>query len=156
MKHSLRHNLVMIFSIFAMLLSNYVSSAPAMALSSLQNQAVSVVQTSIHQNEHQHKISETGSVTEHHASHNRTSCHSMNDNTPNLDSNHQSPSSMSHCGDSESSVDDCCASVCSSVSYPNSSYISSVDTTSSLALHHPVKIGDKVARIQGLLRPPSA
>ncbi|MCC2525759.1 hypothetical protein [Vibrio coralliilyticus] len=67
-----------------------------------------------------------------------------------------SQATMSHCVDSSTNVDTCCISECSSVSYPTEVAYSPSTFSSTLALHHSIKIGVKVSRIQSLLRPPSA
>lgn len=149
MNYSLKHTLILMLSIFTMLLSNYVSSAPTMAMN---NMSAMMTMPS-----HEQAIEASSHHSSHHAIENRTSCHSMNDNFSIAGSAAKvsSNTETSHC-DSGSGVDDCCASVCSSLSYPtDASYALSV-FSSSLALHQSVKIGDKITRIQSLLRPPSA
>ncbi|MEZ8106907.1 hypothetical protein [Vibrio cortegadensis] len=154
MKHSLKHIWITMFSIFAMLMSNYVSSTPVMTMSDMKSQAMTTLDQPTHHA--QTRISTETTSTNHHTNPIKTNCHSMSSNTPTVDAGAEASSTMMHCGDSESNVDDCCVSVCSSVSYPIDPSYGVKIVSSSLALHHTFKIGDKVTRIQGLLRPPSA
>ncbi|KII76081.1 hypothetical protein [Vibrio renipiscarius] len=154
MKHSLKHIWVTIFSIFAMLMSNYVSSAPAMTMGGMQSKVmISPEQAMLHHAQTSVFI-DTHSINQH-AKQDRTGCHSVNDNPSALDSIDYSLSNLAHCSDSGTGVDDCCTSVCSSVSCPIAPSNGLQSFSSSLALHQSVKIGDKVTRIQNLLRPPS-
>ena len=148
MTHSLKNTWITIFSILAMLMSNYVSSAPMMAINSMFVSTPGVINS--HDN---HSPSDHIAYSKLSAHQQPTNCHS---NESSLDSEHQSQMSMSHCGDANSSVDTCCLSICSSVSYPSEFAYSPSTLSYTLALHHSIKIGVKVSRIQSLLRPPSA
>ncbi|NLS13838.1 hypothetical protein HGP28_13150 [Vibrio sp. SM6] len=149
MTHSLKNTWITIFSILAMLMSNYVSSAPLMAMNSMPVSISEV--TSSHHNHMSSNHVESSGFSAHHQQ--ATNCHSGEGST---DSEHHTKMVMSHCGDSNSSADTCCVSVCSSVSYPIEVVYLPNPLSSTLALHHSIKIGVKVSRIQSLLRPPSA
>lgn len=152
MTHSLKNTWITIFSILAMLMSNYVSSAPMMAMNSV---LYSASETSIDHHVHTSPTHvefvelDKSSLAHHH----QTNCHSSADPVQKAASKQ---AAMSHCGDSSKNVDTCCVSVCSSVSYPTEVAYSPNPLSSTLALHHSIKIGVKVSRIQSLLRPPSA
>lgn len=148
MTHSLKNTWITIFSILAMLMSNYVSSAPMIAINSMFVSTPEVINS--HDN---HSPSDHIAYSKLSAHQQATNCHS---NESSLDSEHQAQMSMSHCGDPNSSVDTCCLSICSSVSYPSEFAYSPSTLSYTLALHHSIKIGVKVSRIQSLLRPPSA
>ncbi|MEC7941437.1 MAG: hypothetical protein VX212_13480 [Pseudomonadota bacterium] len=150
MTHSLKNIWITIFSILAMLIASYVSSAPMMAMNSMLVSMPEV--TSSHNN---HSPSGHIEYSELSAQHHQQpiNCHSE-EGSPG--SEHQTKIVMSHCGDAKSSVDTCCASVCSSISYPTEVACSPNPLSSTLALHHSIQIGVKVSRIQSLLRPPSA
>jgi hypothetical protein len=136
MTNSLRQTSILIISILAMLMSNYVSSMPVMDMSPI---STSSVQPSNHDSM---EMSET--TASHHA---MIGCPSMEMT--------KSDSSI-HCDSSSTSGGDCCKSVCTSVFFPLSfSRLISVSEPDQ-ALRHPIKIGVTVTRIQSLLRPPSA
>lgn len=152
MTNSFKNTWITIFSILVMLMSNYVSSAPMMAINSMFVFTPEV--TNSHDNHSSSDHIEYSERSAHHQHHQQpTNCHS---DESSLDSEHQSQMSMNHCGDANSSVDTCCVSVCSSVSYPSEFAYSPSTLSYTLALHHSIKIGVKVSRIQSLLRPPSA
>ena len=135
MTNSLRQTSILIISILAMLMSNYVSSMPVMGMSPI---STSSVQPSNHDSM---EMSET--TASHHA---MIGCPSMEMT--------KSDSSI-HCDSSSTSGGDCCKSVCTSVFFPLSfSRLISVSEPDQ-ALRHPIKIGVTVTRIQSLLRPPS-
>ena len=149
MTHSLKNTWITIFSILAMLMSNFVSSAPMMAMNSLLYSS-----SEIPTDHHIHTSPINVEFVElDNSSHEQTNCHSSSDPVHTSESNQVA---MSHCGDSNTNVDACCVSVCSSVSYPTEVAYSPSTLSSTLALHHSIKIGVKVSRIQSLLRPPSA
>lgn len=156
MTQSLKNTWITIFSIFAMLMSNYVSSAPAMTLNNILAANVTMTSTELPSHHTAHHAKSPELAVEHHAKHTGTHCHSMNDNISIEEPTAKASAKMTHCGDSSSSVDNCCTSVCSGVSYPTDAPYSLIPFSSSLALHQSVIIGDKVTRIQHLLRPPSA
>ena len=62
---------------------------------------------------------------------------------------------MTHCQETNSSIDNCCPSVCSGVPYPIGTLGSLGIVPISLALHQSLKLDLAVAHIDGLLRPPS-
>lgn len=152
MTHSFNNTWITIFSILAMLLSNYVSSAPMMAMDSMFLSLPEVTNSHDNHSQSAHtKYYKLSADQQHHQQ--STNCHS-DESSP--DSEHQAQMSMSHCGDANSSIDTCCVSICSSVSYPSEFAYSPNTLSYTLALHHSVKIGIKVSRIQSLLRPPAA
>lgn len=140
MTHSFKNTLIMMFSIILMLISNYVSSSPAMAMNSVTVQSVSGPEST-----HSHHTTHTSCMS---MSESKIS-HSMQDDLQ-PDTNHSV-----HCGDTDSSLHTCCASVCSSVSYPSQVPQPLSAFASSLAPHQSIKIGDTVARLQSILRPPT-
>ncbi len=153
MIHSLKHTWITIFSILAMLMSNYVSSAPMMTMSRVLSSDSTV---SAHSSPQHHSSIVSSSELSTHSTQNTPPCHSMNDATSGAELHTQALQNMNHCGDSGSGVDSCCISICASVSYPTGDSNDLGILSSSLALHQSIKIGAKVMRIQGLLRPPSA
>ncbi len=145
MTRKLKNIGITLFSIFAMLMSTYVSSSPYMLFGSTF-QATSAVSVDVnHASLHSDHISE-------HYSADAVDCHSLAKSSL-LDVG--SSDTLEHCGDSTSGIDNCCTQICSSVSYPTDCGRDLSESSSSLALHHSDKIGVKVARIQNLLRPPS-
>jgi len=147
MNHSFKNTLVTIFSVFAMLVSSLVSSTPMMVKNSMLSFDAELVSS-----HHNHTPSDHFHITVSALSAcQQVECHS--DKTlSQLDD--QLERDSSHCDGL--SVDSCCTSVCSSVSYPIQSANSPSTLAPTLALHKPIKIGNKVSRIQSLLRPPSA
>ena len=146
MNHSFKNTWVTLFSIFAMLMSSFVSSAPMMV-----NNSTPHVNSKVVSSHHNHTSSDHLDTTA-----------SANSNSQQMDCHSdkflstlasQLERDSSHCD--SLSVDSCCASVCSSVSYPIQAADSPCTLAPTLALHKPIKIGNKVSRIQSLLRPPS-
>lgn len=135
MTHSLKTFWITIFSILVMLLSTSVSSASTMEMQMMDKETMACPHASMMT----HEIAAMCSVAGDHQS-----IHGM--------SQHDS----SHCSHGGDGFANCCVSICLSWSYP----IQSINTLSSfaysLAPYHDVIIGNKVARIQSILRPPSA
>ncbi|MGF1683728.1 hypothetical protein [Photobacterium minamisatsumaniensis] len=138
MTYTLRTTWIIVFSIIAMLMSSYVSSAPSMVTKMLCFGQESMT---------------------HHCSSDMADCHSMTEMT----SQHSHTSSdialisnSDTCTDSSDMVHNCCSTVCFSVFYPMQLPQALSELSYSLALYQSFTIGDKVARTQTLLRPPSA
>ena len=149
MTNTLRTTWITVFSIVAMLMSSYASS------SSIMMTNVMMSQMGPNQSACYHSDALADDMV--------AKCHVVSSKShaehTNMDAQcHMSPESED-CGDmmgNHCSGSDCCASVCSAVSYP----IQAVQTVnpfiSSLARFQSVTIGQKVARAQSLLRPPTA
>lgn len=152
MTHSFKNTWIMIFSILAMLMSNYVSSAPMIKMNSIYY-SVSEQTTELHTYVSPTSVEFVEPDGSPHAHHHQANCHSSADTVQTAESNQ---ATMNHCGDPSKNADTCCISICSSVSYPTECAYSPSTLSSTLALHHSLKIGVKVSRIQSLLRPPSA
>ncbi|NOH78780.1 hypothetical protein F0231_03385 [Vibrio sp. RE86] len=153
MIHSQKNTWIAIFSLFAMLMSSYVSSMPMMAMNSLPSSYSTAAEKSdTHPHHHSVEYTEMSrdTQTEHSASH----CHSQGQ--PQDDISAYSAMKNTHCGDTSFGGDTCCISVCSSTSFPTSGVDALHTLSFSLALHQSDTIGAPVTRIQTLLRPPSA
>ncbi len=133
MTNTFRTTWITILSIVAMLVSSYVSSAPAM----MNNMASPAA--NLHHSSAQPVGCDTVVASVEHAQHAKTS----------------PPETSSHCATPLDDTYNCCSSVCSSVCFPLQVSQASRDFTFSLALHSPIIIGDKVTRSQSILRPPS-
>ncbi|WP_299685542.1 hypothetical protein [uncultured Vibrio sp.] len=138
MTDSLRQTSIMIISILAMLMSSYVSSMPMMDMSPIST-------SSTHLTLSHHDSMAMSEAASHHAA---VGC-------PPMHMEMTASDSANHCDNSSSLTGDCCKSLCSSVFFPLSSSRLISTSDSDLALYNPIKIGVKVTRIQGLLRPPS-
>ncbi|MDN2483660.1 hypothetical protein [Vibrio agarivorans] len=141
MTHSMRTLWITLISIAAMLMSAYVSSAPAMTLQVGQHTTHPATMAHCHSASNQHHDDKH----DHEHSHEHSAHHVM-------------PSDSVQAGDCDNqshSVHSCCTSVCSSVSYPIATANITQPTLASLALHHPITIGDAQTRPRLLLRPPS-
>ncbi|KAB0300947.1 hypothetical protein F2Z80_17825 [Vibrio fortis] len=135
MTHSLKTFWITIFSIFAMLMSTSVSSASTMEMQMMDKETMSC----------------------HHASMMTHAMSSMCDVSSDDQSMHDmGQHKTSHCSHGGDMGANCCVSICLSWSYPIQSINSLSSFAYSLAPHHSVIIGSKVARIQSILRPPSA
>ncbi|RTZ17693.1 hypothetical protein EJ063_02595 [Vibrio aquaticus] len=152
MIHSHKNIWIAIFSLFAMLMSSYVSSMPMMAMNNAPSYSMASDERDSHQHHHVAEYRELSSDA--HSDHKATNCHS--ESHPTVDLAAHNVMESSHCSDSSSSVDTCCISVCSSTSYPTSDVDAPHSLSFSLALHQSDTIGAPVTRIQTLLRPPSA
>lgn len=139
MTHSSRTTWIMIFGILAMLMSNYVSSAPSMVMKSMMMSEVVVDNT--------HSVHSTHSVT----SSERDDCHSST-----LAKEYPKAQSVSHCDDTDTDTHTHCGSVCSSASFPLANIKTNSEFSSRFAHFNAVKMGEKVSRSQSILRPPSA
>ncbi len=149
MTHSLKSTLIMMLSIFAMLTSNYVSSAPGMVINSLLVKSTTVASVTAH----------SQTVAPDKMNHSTPECHSSGSTSTVVNAELSLTNSSAvnkHCDSGDGTIHICCTSVCSSVSYPIQITHSFSEFAPSLALHHPVKIGDKIMRLQSILRPPSA
>ncbi|MEZ8246548.1 hypothetical protein [Vibrio splendidus] len=154
MTNTFRKTWIIVFSIIAMLMSSYASSSSALMTEVMMMEMGSSKSACYH--------SDT-SVND-----SMAGCHVMSEEVHAEDSNMSAHalmaqfdmSSMSEDGSSmmgnHCSSADCCASMCSASPYPIQT-VQAVDQLSfSLARFQSVTIGQKVARAQSLLRPPSA
>ncbi|MFA0503569.1 hypothetical protein AB4510_02900 [Vibrio sp. 10N.222.54.B12] len=154
MTNTFRKTWIIVFSIIAMLMSSYASSSSALMTEVMMMEMGSSKSACYH--------SDT-SVND-----SMAGCHVMSEEVHAEDSNMSAHalmaqfdmSSMSEDGSSmmgnHCSSADCCASMCSASPYPIQA-VQAVDQLSfSLARFQSVTIGQKVARAQSLLRPPSA
>ncbi|WP_114787202.1 hypothetical protein [Vibrio tetraodonis] len=148
MQHSLKHTLITLLSILAMLMTSYVSSAMA------ANSMPSALMPSSDMPCHTQKISSLATSTESAQTSPNESCHSMA-NSSFGGSDKAVSDTMTHCQGANSSIDNCCPSVCSGVLYPIGTLGSLDIVPISLALHQSLKLDLAVAHIDGLLRPPS-
>ncbi|MEL0609784.1 hypothetical protein [Vibrio echinoideorum] len=155
MTNTLRTTWITVFSIVAMLVSSYASSSSIMMTNVMMSQMGSNQSACYHSDAlADDMVAECHVVSsESHAEHTNMVDAQVFDSQC-----HMSPES-GDCGDmmgNHCSGSDCCASVCSTVSYP----IQAVQTVnpfiSSFARFQSVTIGQKVARAQSLLRPPTA
>ncbi|MEZ9573669.1 MULTISPECIES: hypothetical protein [unclassified Vibrio] len=154
MTNTFRKTWIIVFSIIAMLMSSYASSSSAMMTEVMMMEMGSSKSACYH--------SDT-SVND-----SMAGCHVMSEEVHAEDSNMSAHALMAQCDMSSMSEDgssmmgnhcssaDCCASMCSASPYPIQA-VQAVDQLSfSLARFQSVTIGQKVARAQSLLRPPSA
>ncbi|MEZ8347695.1 hypothetical protein BCT41_11535 [Vibrio splendidus] len=154
MTNTFRKTWIIVFSIIAMLMSSYASSSSALMTEVMMMEMGSSKSACYH--------SDT-SVND-----SMAGCHVMCEEVHAEDSNISAHSLMAQFDMSSMSEDgspmmgnhcssaDCCASMCSASPYPIQA-VQAVDQLSfSLARFQSVTIGQKVARAQSLLRPPSA
>ncbi|PTO87039.1 hypothetical protein CWN98_12170 [Vibrio splendidus] len=154
MTNTFRKTWIIVFSIIAMLMSSYASSSSALMTEVMMMEMGSSKSACYH--------SDT-SVND-----SMVGCHVMSEEVHAEDSNMSAHALMAQCDMSSMSEDgssmmgnhcssaDCCASMCSASPYPIQA-VQAVDQLSfSLARFQSVTIGQKVARAQSLLRPPSA
>lgn len=156
MTHSLKNTMIMMFSIILMLISNYVSSSPAMAMNSVSLARAQVMDGAHNHHSQSMQMAEVSEPKRTYSQH--TDCMSMSQgNTPHsmANSTQQDSTNSAHCGESDSGMHTCCTTVCSSASYPNHGAQILSTITPSLAPHQSIKIGDTVARLQSILRPPT-
>ncbi len=135
MTNTFRTTWITILSIVAMLMSSYVSSAPAM-----MNNMVGLTANLHHSSAQPNTTMMVG-------------CDTVVANVEHAKTS--PPETSSHCATPLDDTYNCCSSVCSSVCFPLQVSQASRDFTFSLALHSPIIIGDKVTRSQSILRPPS-
>ncbi|MFM2590186.1 hypothetical protein [Vibrio sp. TBV020] len=155
MIHSLKNTMIMMLSILLMLVSNYVSSSSTMTMSSAPYENVMVFNGEVC-NPPQAVVTTDVPVTKHPRSP-HDCCMSMNGNNASHSTMNHSDTDTAdptNCCDSDGGVHTCCTTVSSTVSLPFGSQVLSA-TASSLALHQSIKIGDTVARLQSILRPPT-
>ena len=154
MTNTFRKTWIIVFSIIAMLMSSYASSSSALMTEVMMMEMGSSKSACYH--------SDT-SVND-----SMAGCHVMSEEVHAEDSNMSAHALMAQFDMSSMSEDgspmmgnhcssaDCCVSVCSATSYPIQA-VQAVDQLSfSLARFQSVTIGQKVARAQSFLRPPSA
>ncbi|MDH6017238.1 hypothetical protein [Vibrio splendidus] len=154
MTNTFRKTWIIVFSIIAMLMSSYASSSSALMTEVMMMEMGSSKSACYH--------SDT-SVND-----SMAGCHVMSEEVHTEDSNMSAHALMAQFDMSSMSEDgspmmgnhcssaDCCASMCSASPYPIQA-VQAVDQLSfSLARFQSVTIGQKVARAQSLLRPPSA
>ncbi|PMM36359.1 hypothetical protein BCT55_12510 [Vibrio splendidus] len=154
MTNTFRKTWIIVFSIIAMLMSSYASSSSALMTEVMMMEMGSSKSACYH--------SDT-SVND-----SMAGCHVMSEEVHPEDSNMSAHALMAQFDMSSMSEDgspmmgnhcssaDCCASMCSASPYPIQA-VQAVDQLSfSLARFQSVTIGQKVARTQSLLRPPSA
>lgn len=156
MTHSLKNTMIMMFSIVLMLISNYVSSSPVMAMNSVSFENAKAMDEAHSHHSQPMQMAEVSAPKRPHSQH--TDCMSMNqDDTPHSMTNkaHTESTNSAHCGVSDSDIHTCCTTVCSSASYPIHGAQPLSAITPSLALHQSLKIGDTVTRLQSILRPPT-
>ncbi|MGO2159867.1 MAG: hypothetical protein ACTH4J_05315 [Vibrio toranzoniae] len=151
MKNTLRKTWITVFSIIAMLMFSYVSSSSAMMTEvmmmemSSSKSACYHSDTSVNDSMAGCHVTSQDAHTEHSAHDLMAQCDmsSMSEDGGHMMGNHCSSA-------------DCCASVCSATSYPIQAVQAANPYVSSLARFQSVIIGQKVARAQSLLRPPTA
>ena len=153
MIHPRKNTWIAIFSLFAMLMSSYVSSMPMMTTNSLPSSYSAAVEKS-HTHPHHYSAEYTELSRDTHAEHSASHCNSQGE--PPSEISAHSAMKNTHCGDTSTGGDTCCISVCSSTSFPTSGVDALHTLSFSLALHQSDTIGAPVTRIQTLLRPPSA
>ncbi|MEZ8061937.1 MULTISPECIES: hypothetical protein [Vibrio] len=154
MTNTFRKTWIIVFSIIAMLMSSYASSSSALMTEVMMMEMGSSKSACYH--------SDT-SVND-----SMAGCHVMSEEVHAEDSNMSAHALMAQFDMSSMSEDgspmmgnhcssaDCCASMCSASPYPIQA-VQAVDQLSfSLARFQSVTIGQKVARAQSFLRPPSA
>ena len=154
MTNTFRKTWIIVFSIIAMLMSSYASSSSALMTEVMMMEMGSSKSACYHSGT---------SVND-----SMAGCHVMSEKVHAEDSNMSAHALMAQCDMSSMSEDgssmmgnhcssaDCCASMCSASPYPIQA-VQAVDQLSfSLARFQSVTIGQKVARAQSLLRPPSA
>ena len=154
MTNTFRKTWIIVFSIIAMLMSSYASSSSALMTEVMMMEMGSSKSACYH--------SDT-SVND-----SMAGCHVMSEEVHAEDSNMSAHALMAQFDMSSMSEDgspmmgnhcssaDCCASVCSATSYPIQAVQAANPFVSSLARFQSVIIGQKVARAQSLLRPPTA
>ena len=182
MTNTLRTTWITVFSIFAMLVSSYASSSSALMADVMMAQMGSP-QSDCHHSESSNAVSDlsnmttgcdisvvTGDAAGEHAAHATMSHHSSQQGHTEMTvsddevttahsfsmSSHDDNMMGTHCLGGSDSIHNCCISVCSTASYPIQAVQAVNQFSFSLARFQPVTIGQKVARAQSLLRPPTA
>ena len=154
MTNTFRTTWITVFSIIAMLMSSYASSSSVMMTNMMTAQMGSSQSACYHSDD-----SANGMMA---------GCHIMNTESHAEPSNMDAQAFMTQCHMPSASEDgdnmmgshcsgvDCCASVCSTASHPIQAIQAANLFAYSLARFQSVTIGQKVARAQSLLRPPTA
>lgn len=154
MTNTFRKTWIIVFSIIAMLMSSYASSSSALMTKVMMMEMGSSKSACYH--------SDT-SVND-----SMAGCHVMSEDVHTEHSNMSGHTLMAQCDMSSMNEDgghmmgnhcasaDCCASMCSATSYPIQAVQVANPFVFSLARFQSVIIGQKVARAQSLLRPPTA
>ncbi|MEZ8738238.1 hypothetical protein [Vibrio sp. 10N.239.312.D08] len=154
MTNTFRKTWIIVFSIIAMLMSSYASSSSALMTEVMMMEMGSSKSACYHSDTSVNDSMAGGHVMseEVHAEDSNMSAHAL---MAQCDMSSMSEDGSSMMGNHCSSVD-CCASMCSASPYPIQA-VQAVDQLSfSLARFQSITIGQKVARAQSLLRPPSA
>ncbi|MEZ8724439.1 hypothetical protein AB6D66_25570 [Vibrio pomeroyi] len=154
MTNTLRTTWITVFSIIAMLMSSYASSSSAMMTEVMMMEMSSSKSACYHSDTSANDSMAGCYVTSEnpHAEHSNMSGHDL---MVQCDMSSMSEDGGHMMGNHCSSAD-CCASVCSATSYPIQAVQAANPFVSSLARFQSVIIGQKVARAQSLLRPPTA
>ncbi|WP_413112572.1 hypothetical protein [Thaumasiovibrio sp. DFM-14] len=159
MTHSLKTIWIAVFSIIAMLSSGYVSSSPAMSVKMMHHAMESTGSSAIVNPQHITVEENSGplyATTPAHSQHHTGShCEPQQEITQHQQTENDATTRL-HCGETESDIHSCCLSVCSSVFYPIQHTKPFTELAYSLALRQRQTIGDTIARVQNILRPPSA
>ena len=154
MTNTLRTTWITVFSIIAMLMSSYASSSSTM-MTEVMMMEMEPSKSACYHSDTSTNDSMAG-------------CHVKSQEVHTEHSNMSGHALMAQCDMSSMSEDDghmmgnhcastdCCASVCSATSYPIQAVQTANPFVSSLARFQSVTIGQKVARAQSLLRPPTA
>ncbi|OBT31097.1 hypothetical protein [Vibrio splendidus] len=154
MTNTFRKTWIIVFSIIAMLMSSYASSSSALMTEVMMMEMGSSKSACYHSGTSVNDSMAGG--------------HVMSEKVHAEDSNMSAHALMAQCDMSSMSEDDghmmgnhcasadCCGSVCSATSYPIQAVQAANPFVSSLARFQSVTIGQKVARAQSLLRPPTA
>ncbi|MEZ9624115.1 hypothetical protein AB4561_18160 [Vibrio sp. 10N.222.55.A3] len=154
MTNTFRKTWIIVFSIIAMLMSSYASSSSAL-MTEVMMMEMGSSKSACYHSDTSVNDSMAGCYVmseEVHAEDSNMSAHAlMAQFDMSSMSEDGSPMMGNHCSSA-----DCCASMCSASPYPIQA-VQAVDQLSfSLARFQSVTIGQKVARAQSLLRPPSA
>ncbi|MCG9546322.1 hypothetical protein L1D37_21485 [Vibrio sp. Isolate33] len=154
MTNTFRTTWITVFSIIAMLMSSYASSSSAMMTEVMMMEMSSSKSACYHSDTSVNDSMAGCHVTSEqaHAEHSNMSAHDL---MAQCDMSSMSEDGGHMMGNHCSSAD-CCASVCSATSYPIQAVQAVNLYVSSLARFQSVIIGQKVARAQSLLRPPTA
>ncbi|KWT99171.1 hypothetical protein APQ14_17380 [Vibrio toranzoniae] len=154
MTNTLRTTWITVFSIIAMLMSSYASSSSAMMTEVMMMEMLSSKSACYHSDTSVNDSMAGCHVTseEPHAEHSNMGAHGL---MAQCDMSSMSEDGGHMMGNHCSSAD-CCASVCSTTSFPIQAVQAANPFVSSLARFQSVIIGQKVARAQSLLRPPTA
>jgi hypothetical protein len=176
MTNTFRKTWVTIFSIIAMLISSYASSSSVMIADVITAQVMSsqaacyqadapdTVSTDVDMNAVCHidlSDSRSHTASDSNTHHSEMNGHSVVGDAKAIQhdlsmTTHGEDMMSNHCLGGSDSVHNCCISVCSTASHPIQTAQAINQIAFSLARYHSVTIGQKVTRVQSLLRPPSA